>query len=218
MFTGLVEEIGAIRSVKSDAGGARLHVSCTFSPLVLGESIAVNGCCLTVTTILDDGFTCDASRETLDKTTTGSLSAGAKVHLERALALGDRLGGHLVTGHVDGVGKLVERAPLGDAVRVTFEAPETLAPMIAPKGSVTLDGVSLTVNRVEGRRFDVVLVPFTRKETLFDQRPVGAAINMEVDVLAKYVARMLGRPGVDGSGSGEGLSLEALAKAGFTRG
>ena len=217
MFTGLVQQIGKVSELRRSAGGVLLRIACTYQKLVLGESIAVNGCCLTVTTILDDGFTADASQETLDKTTVGALRVGDSVHLERALAAGDKLGGHLVTGHVDGVGKLVQRDPLGDAVRVTFEVPELLAPLIAPKGSVTLDGTSLTVNSVNGRRFDVVLVPFTRSETLFDHRALGAGINVEVDVLAKYVARLLGKPGVDGTGGGEGLSLEALAKAGFVR-
>jgi riboflavin synthase len=217
MFTGLVQQIGKIQDLRRSPGGVLLRVAATYQKLVLGESIAVNGCCLTVTTILDDGFTADASQETLDKTTTGALRVGDAVHLERALSMGDKLGGHLVTGHVDGVGKLVSRDPLGDAVRVTFEVPELLAPLIAPKGSATLDGTSLTVNSVHGKRFDVVLVPFTRKETLFDGKALGAGINVEVDVLAKYVARLLGKPGVDGTGGGDGLTLEALAKAGFVR-
>lgn len=220
MFTGLVAEIGKVREIQHGAGGARLRIQCTFEELVLGESIAVNGCCLTVTTILSDGFTCDASKETLDKSTTGALRVGDGVHLERALAVGDRLGGHLVTGHVDGVGKLVSRAPLGDAVRTTFEVPAPLGPMIAPKGSITIDGVSLTVNHVDELRFDVVLVPYTQKETLFGQMELGAAVNLEVDVLAKYVARLLGRPGVDGMGDksgGGGVTLDLLAKAGFVR-
>jgi riboflavin synthase len=217
MFTGLVQQIGKVGDLKRSAGGTLVRILASFPELVLGESIAVNGCCLTVTTILENGFTADASQETLDKTTTGALRVGDAVHLERALSTGDKLGGHLVTGHVDGVGTLVERVPLGDAVRVTFEVPELLAPLIAPKGSVTLDGTSLTVNSVHGRRFDVVLVPFTRKETLFDRKVVGAGINVEVDVLAKYVARLLGKPGVDGTGGGQGLTIEALSKAGYVR-
>ena len=220
MFTGLVAEIGRVREIKHDAGGARLRIACSFSALVLGASIAVNGCCLTVTSILSDGFTCDASQETLDLTTVGALAVADGVHLERALQAGERLGGHLVTGHVDGVGKLHARAPLGDAERVTFTVPSALAPMIAPKGSITIDGVSLTVNHVDDLQFDVVLVPYTRKETLFGQKRLGADVNLEVDVLAKYVARLLGRPGVDGAGgtrAGQGLTLETLAEAGFVR-
>ncbi len=220
MFTGLVAEVGQVREVQHGSGSARLRIACTFSQLVLGESIAVNGCCLTVTSILADGFTCDASQETLDKTTTGALSVSHGVHLERAMQVGDRLGGHLVTGHVDGVGKLVARAPLGDAERVTFSVPPVLAPLIAPKGSITIDGVSLTVNHVDDLKFDVVLVPYTRRETLFGKKALGADVNLEVDVLAKYVARLLGRAGVDGGGGepGERLTLEMLSKAGFVQG
>lgn len=223
MFTGLVAEVGRVRAIQHGAGGARLGIQCSFAGLFLGESIAVNGCCLTVTSILGDGFTCDASRETLDKSTTGALQVSDGVHLERALQLGDRLGGHLVTGHVDGVGRLVARAPLGDAERVTFSVPRELAPFVAPKGSITIDGASLTVNHVDDLCFDVVLVPYTLKETLFGRMPPGGDVNLEVDVLAKYVARLLGRAGVDGAfggGAGDGggrLSLEMLARAGFVR-
>jgi riboflavin synthase len=214
MFTGLVAELGRVQGVRKGPGGAELAIASGFRGLVLGESIAVNGCCLTVTALSAQGFTADASHETLARTTTGALRAGHAVHLERALALGDRLGGHLVTGHVDGVGRLVARAPLGDAVRLGIEVPAALSPFLAPKGSITLDGASLTVNGVDGLRFEVVLVPFTQKETLFGQKTVGDALNVEVDVLAKYVARLLGRPGVDGGESG-GLSHEALVRAGF---
>lgn len=215
MFTGLVQRRGRITAVDRTGEGARLAVACTFDGLELGESIAVDGTCLTVTSRIDAGFTCDASSETLARTTLGERRVGAGVHLERALRLGDRLGGHLVTGHVDGVGRMVERHPLGDSVRVVFEAPAELAPLIAPKGSVTVDGVSLTVNGVEGQRFDVVLVPFTRRETTFDERSVGAPVNLETDVLAKYVARLLGRPGVGGGDGGGGVTLDLLARQGY---
>ena len=224
MFTGLVDSIGEIQQVARTADGARFHVACGYEALALGESIAVNGVCLTVTeeTRAPRGFWADASTETLDKTNLGELKSGGRVHLERALRLGDRMGGHVVTGHVDGVGRIVTRTPLGDAVRVTFEVPESLAPFFAPKGSATIDGVSLTVNGAAERRFDVALVPFTRSETLFDHKPVGARVNLEVDVLAKYVARLLGRPGVDGIPPGlgprdgdEGGLLESLRKGGY---
>lgn len=260
MFTGLVDSIGEIQQVARTADGARFHVACGYDALVLGESIAVNGVCLTVVSTgaerspraesrpggftraepetgshpndaslrsrtprrgaqLDGGFWADASTETLDKTNLGELKSGGRVHLERAVRLGDRMGGHLVTGHVDGVGRIVSRTPLGEAVRVTFEVPESLAPFFAPKGSATIDGVSLTVNGAAERRFDVALVPFTRSETLFDHKPVGARVNLEVDVLAKYVARLLGRPGVDGVDPGqagdEGGLLESLRKGGY---
>ena len=213
MFTGLVDSLGTIRAIQRTAKGVRLRVATGYQELVLGESIAVMGTCLTVTTIESDGFWADASKETLEKTNLGELRESSRVHLERALQLGDRLGGHLVSGHVDGVGRIAAREPVGDAAKVTFEVPERLAPFLAPKGSVTIDGVSLTVNGVRGTRFDVMLVPFTRKETLFDERPVGAKVNLEVDILAKYVARLMGRPGVDGRG--DALSLELLQRQGY---
>lgn len=213
MFTGLVDAVGEIVSITPTAKGARLRVRCRYDNYVMGESIAVSGTCLTVVEHGADYFDAEASKETLDKTMLGERRKGERVHLERALQLGDRLGGHLVTGHVDGVGVLAERTPLGDAVRVRFDVPEALAPFFAPKGSVTIDGVSLTVNGASSTHFDVVLVPYTRKETLFDERALGARVNLEVDVLAKYVARLLGRPGVDGVAPGGGDQSASLARA-----
>ena len=198
MFTGLVETIGTIERVEHGAKGARFRFRCNYRDYEPGESIAVSGICLTVTEFDAAGFSAEASKETLDKTVIGQKRVGDRVHLERAMPAYGRLGGHLVSGHVDGVGRLASRAPLGDAVKVTFEVPAQLAPFLAPKGSVTIDGVSLTVNGASGTRFDVVLVPYTRSETLFDTLPEGGAVNIEVDLLAKYVARLMGRPGVDG--------------------
>lgn len=218
MFTGIVQEIGAIRRIDRGARGVTFHVACGFPSLVLGESIATQGVCLTVTRDLGDGFAADASAETLSSTKLGDLRVGSRVHLERALATGDRLGGHLVSGHVDGVGRLVERTPVGDAAKLVFEVPARLAPFLAPKGSITIDGVSLTVNGATGTRFDLMLVPFTRRETLFDELAPGDAVNLEVDVLAKYVARLLGRPGVDGIDPGAdegGVTLDLLRRHGY---
>jgi riboflavin synthase len=195
MFTGLVQQIGRVREVRRGGGGAALWIDAQLGALDMGESIAVDGACLTVKAMDAAGFRADASAETLAKTTLGDRRGGDPVHLERALRLGDRLGGHLVTGHVDGVGRMVERAGLGDSEKVVFEVPRDLARFIAPKGSVTVDGVSLTVNGVAGNRFDVVLVPYTRQETTFDRRPTGARVNIETDVLAKYVARLLAAGG-----------------------
>jgi len=217
MFTGLVQQIGTILSLERDSKGATIHVGCSFPELVLGESIATHGICLTVIRDSGRGFYAEASEETLVKSVLGDLRVNERVHLERALGATDKLGGHLVTGHVDGVGRIVERIPLGDAVRMIVEVPSELAPFLAPKGSITIDGVSLTVNGATGNRFDVALVPFTRKETVFDALPVGARVNLEVDILAKYVARLLGRPGVDGvppGGSG-GVTLDLLRKHGY---
>lgn len=220
MFTGLVETLGTLERITRRGPDAELEIACSLTGYVLGESIAVNGVCLSVTRHSSRSFTVDASAETLAKTTLGELHPGARVHLERALSLGARLGGHIVTGHVDGAGQLVEKTPLGEALRVSFEVPPKLSPFLAPKGSITVDGTSLTVNGASGTRFDVVLVPVTRAKTLLGDKQPGARVNLEVDVLAKYVARLLGRPGVDGVAPGEatasgGVDLQALERAGF---
>jgi riboflavin synthase len=220
MFTGLVEELGTLTRLTRKGLDAELEVRCAFRDYVLGESIAVNGVCLSVTRWGQDWFAVDASAETLAKTSLSEVGVGGRVHLERALSYGARVGGHLVTGHVDGVGHVVSRDPLGEAVKMVFEAPAELAPLLAPKGSVAIDGTSLTVNGASGLRFDVVLVPITQGKTLLAERKPGAKVNLEVDVLAKYVARLLGRPGVDGlpSTQGEGaggVTLELLRKQGY---
>lgn len=220
MFTGLVQAVGVVHAIRRTAAGAAITITHPFGALTLGESIAVNGVCLSVTKIEDGRFTCDASIETLSKTTLGAFDRGACVHLERALCVGDRLGGHLVSGHVDGVGRVVKKSPLGDALRMVFEAPVALGRFFAPKGSVTIDGISLTINGATGSQFDVALVPITRAETRLDQRAVGESVNIEVDVLAKYVARLLGQPGVDGASPQQpsalaGVDLDLLRRAGY---
>lgn len=197
MFTGLIEQVGTIEALDHREDGLGIRIACALHPYTLGESIAVNGTCLTVKSFSEAHFDADASPETLDKTTLGDLSSRDRVHLERAMALGDRLGGHLVTGHVDGVGTIVGEESEGEYLRVTFEVPNPLAPFLAPKGSITVNGVSLTVNAVQGARFDVMLVPFTLDETTFGQMRPGARVNLEVDILAKYVASLMGKPGVD---------------------
>ena len=197
MFTGLIEQVGTIDRLERRDDGLSIRIACALHPYERGESIAVNGTCLTVKSFSEEHFDADASLETLDKTNLGDLGEGSRVHLERAVALGSRLGGHLVTGHVDGVGTLVARAPEGDYVRASFEVPKRLAPFLAPKGSITVDGVSLTVNTVAGTIFDVMLVPYTLDETTFGEMPSGARVNLEVDILAKYVASLMGKPGVD---------------------
>lgn len=217
MFTGIVEEIGTVRDVERTGADATLRVECAFRDYVLGESIAVSGCCLSVTRADERGFCADASVETLEKTTLGELRPGDRVHLERALSASDRLGGHVVSGHVDGTGRIVGRTPLGRAVKIDLEVPAHLAPFLAPKGSVAVDGTSLTVNGAAGNRFDVVLVPVSQGKTLFLEKAIGARVNLEVDVLAKYVARLLGRPGVDGvePGAPAGVSEELLRRMGY---
>lgn len=197
MFTGLVEQVGTVESLTRRQDALTIRIACALHPYELGESIAVNGICLTVKSFGEGYFDADASSETLDKTNLDDLERGDRVHLERALALGDRLGGHLVTGHVDGVGTVIARAPDGDYVRTTFEVPPRLAPFLAPKGSITVDGVSLTVNTVQDTRFDVMLVPYTLRHTTFGEMSPGRRVNLEIDILAKYVASLMGKPGVD---------------------
>ena len=197
MFTGLIAQVGIIEALERREDGLSIRIGCALHPYELGESIAVDGTCLTVKSFGKSHFDADASLETLDKTKLGSLSLGERVHLERALALGERLGGHLVTGHVDGVGKVAERATEGEYLRVTFEVPARLAPFLAPKGSIAVDGVSLTVNAVRGSRFDVMLVPYTLEETKLGDMQPDTLVNFEVDILAKYVASLMGKPGVD---------------------
>jgi riboflavin synthase len=194
MFTGLVEAKGTLASRTARGPGARLAIRCAFAaePLVMGESISVDGCCLSVVAISNDGFEIDASAETLARTTLGSLGVGATVNLERATKLGDRMGGHIVSGHVDGVATVVERRPLGEAIALAFEVPEPLARYIAEKGSICVSGVSLTVNAVQQARFEVAIIPITRRETNLDALDTGAKVNIEVDVIARYVARMMG--------------------------
>jgi riboflavin synthase len=215
MFTGLVQQIGEVVSVRRVGPDTEIRVAADFAELVNGESIAVDGACLTVTTVVSNGFLANASAETLERTNLQQLKSGAKVHLERALRLEDRLGGHIVSGHVDGVGKKIGMEVIGGSVRVTFELPPEIAPFVAPKGAIAIDGASLTVNGASGVQLDVVLVPFTRAATLIDKKPNGSSVNIEVDLLAKYVARLMGKPGVDGRAPGHGISLDLLAKHGF---
>jgi riboflavin synthase len=195
MFTGLVAVTGAVASVRPKSGGigARMAIRARFEdgPLVLGESIAVHGACLSVDAILPDGFEIDATYETLSRTTLGGLEAGSPVHLERALRAADRLGGHLMTGHVDGVGTLAERRPVGDAVWMAFRVPTDLSKFIAEKGSIAVDGVSLTVNAAHRDTFEVTLIPHTLGKTALGALAAGGRVNLEVDLIARYVARLL---------------------------
>jgi riboflavin synthase len=219
VFTGLVETKGALVRRTPHGPDARLVIEGALavddSPIELGESISVDGVCLTVAAIVSPKspvvFEADASSETLAKTTLGALPLGAAVNLERAVPLGGRMGGHIVSGHVDGVGRIADKTPVGGAVKVTFEAPRELARFIAPKGSIAVSGVSLTVNNVDGTRFDVVLVPHTREKTSLDLLGAGAPVNLEVDVLARYVARLL----ETGRESSDAAWIDRLSRAGY---
>ena len=203
MFTGLVAEKGALVRRTPSAAGVRLEIAVppgkAMAELVLGESIAVSGCCLTVAAKTERGFEADASPETLARTTLGGLPEGAAVNLERALQVGDRLGGHLVSGHVDGVGTVVARTASGEggeALVLRFRVPPELARFLAVKGSIVVDGVSLTVNVVEKNELAVMLIPVTREKTSLDALTVGAAVNIEVDTIARYVAQLLDARGI----------------------
>lgn len=222
MFTGLVESKGRLVRRTQSGADARLVIEGVFdvarSPIALGESIAVDGVCLTVTTFTEGSptvFEVDASAETLARTTLGSLTVGAAVNLERAMQLGGRMGGHIVSGHVDGVGRIADRSPLGAAIKVAFQAPRELMRFVAPKGSICVSGVSLTVNGVEGDRFDVVLVPHTQEKTSLEALPVGVPVNLEVDLLARYVARLLEAGRDAGAGSSDEAWMERLKRAGY---
>jgi len=212
MFTGLVQDTGEIAAVRADAGGRVLAVrtGLPLAQVAIGDSIAVDGVCLTVETLEGDTFTATAGPETLSLTTLGGFRAGRRVHLEQALALGERLGGHLVQGHVDCTGTVTSASRQGDAQVIWIEAPAHDARYIAAKGSICVDGVSLTVNEVQGRRFRVNIVPHTLQVTrMGDYRP-GDAVNLEVDILAKYVERLLST-----AEPGKGLTLDTLRKNGF---
>jgi len=191
MFTGIITDVGRVRSVEQQ-GDTRFVVETTFdtASVAMGASIACSGVCLTV---IDKGpgwFAVQASAETLAKTKLGVLGQGGALNLERALRVGDELGGHIVTGHVDGVGKVATIVPEGESLRFTFEAPAKLARYIASKGSVAIDGISLTVNEVEGARFGVNVIPFTRAHTTLGRAKAGDPVNIEVDILARYVGRL----------------------------
>ena len=194
MFTGLIEGIGTLAGRESRGGDARLRIGAgtlPFSDIALGDSIAVNGACLTVAAFDAGGFEADASNETLALTTLGELAIGRALNLERAMRPSDRLGGHLVSGHVDGVGKVLHHWDDGRAQRWLFEAPAQLRRYIAAKGSICVDGVSLTVNAVDDTGFEVALVPHTLQHTAFASTAIGDPVNLEIDLVARYVERLL---------------------------
>jgi riboflavin synthase len=214
VFTGLVETSGKLAARSQSGPGFRLSVKTALGPLELGESISVNGACLTVARIGADGFDADISEETAALTTLGKLVPGALLNLERSLSLGSRLGGHLVTGHVDGIARVGKLEKSGEASKVTLEAPKALLRYVAVKGSVALDGVSLTVNGVGPQGFDVMLIPHTLAVTNLGGLRPGRELNLEVDLLARYVARYLdtAEPGAGTAGAEDGLT-RALKQA-----
>ncbi len=212
MFTGIVQAVGEVRALERRGSGARARIGTPpgfLEGVAVGDSIAVSGVCLTAVTVAPGAFEADLSAETLARTTLGRLTARARVNLEKALTLSTPLGGHLVTGHVDGVATVAARQPRGECVLLRFRLPGGLARYVARKGSVAVDGVSLTVNAVEGETFDVSLVPHTLAVTTLDGLRPGARVNLEVDIVARYLERLLeGR--LDG-----GLTWERLAGLGL---
>jgi riboflavin synthase len=216
IFTGLIIEVGRVRSLDRRADGAYLVVEaqkileCTR----LGDSISINGVDLTVVEMGKGFFCADASLETLKRSTLGELRAGSRVNLERALAVGERLGGHMVQGHVDGTGELLSVAPEGNAYRMRFRFPEELGCYIAMKGSITVDGISLTVAGLGRDWFEVAIIPHTWRETILSELKNGDRVNLEVDVLAKYVERLMTRDEDAGKASSK-LTVEYLQERGY---
>ena len=193
MFSGIVADVGLIKLAQDREGGLRLTVATEalgMDDVQLGDSIAVNGVCLTVVNLAGNDFTVDVSRETLN-CTAGLENQGGHVNLEKALRLSDRLGGHMVSGHVDGVGEVIAFNDIGESWRLVVRAPHELAKYIAMKGSITINGVSLTVNQVAGAEFEVNLIPHTLDVTTLNELKVGSKVNLEIDLIARYVERML---------------------------
>ena len=219
MFTGIIEAIGTIRALSPKGGDVRVYVETgklDLADVKLGDSIAVNGVCLTAVELPGDGFWADVSRETLARTAFIDLKTGSKVNLEKALTPSSRLGGHLVSGHVDGVGEILKREDNARAIQFTVRAPRELAKYIALKGSITVDGTSLTVKAVNGAEFELTIVPHTLVETIMaDYRP-GRQVNLEVDLLARYLERLLlGDKAAEPAASG--ISESFLAEHGYLK-
>ncbi len=221
MFTGIIEAVGTVGAILQTQGDMKLYIrtgALDLSDVQLGDSIATNGVCLTAVELPGDGFWADVSRESLAHTRFNTLNVGDKVNLEKALMPTSRLGGHIVTGHVDGIGQIVERQADARSIRFVVEAPPELSRYIAAKGSITVDGVSLTVNSVEGRTFTLNVVPHTAQETLIDHYEPGTEVHLEVDLIARYLERLLTAPVKEESESNEsGLTLAKLAEHGFMK-
>ena len=215
MFTGIIEELGTIRSIRRGAASAVLSIGAeaVLSDLRIGDSVAVNGVCLTATGVDGSGFTADVMHETLQRSSLGALGPGSRVNLERAMAADGRFGGHIVSGHIDGTGTIAERRRDDNAVWYTVSAPPALLRYIVEKGSVAIDGISLTVASVEADRFSVSVIPHTAAVTLLGAKGPGDVVNLETDIIGKYVERLL-RP-ADTPAARSGISLEFLAENGF---
>jgi len=220
MFTGIIEGSGTVNAIRPSGRGSRFTIASDvdLTGTRIGDSIAVNGVCLTAVILEGRRFTVDVSPETLDRSVLGGIKVGERVNLERALRLSDRLDGHLVSGHVDGIGTLRERKTLANAILISFRVPEALSRYMIEKGSVAVDGVSLTVNRCDSTSFDVSIIPHTAALTTVGRKQVGDAVNIETDMIGKYVERFLvsrspGQSTPDGPAGGIDMAL--LAKSGF---
>jgi len=215
MFTGIIEEVGTVESVVPSGGGAvlRIRAARVLDGARLGDSISTDGCCLTITKLTGSGFEADCSAETLRLTSIGTMRPGQGVNLERAMALGDRLGGHLVQGHVEGVGKLTGRRAEGDSAMMRFSFPPELGRYIIHKGSIAVGGISLTVAVLGDGWFEVAVIPVTLEWTTLGKLAIGSPVNLETDLIAKYVERLLGDRAP--ATAGAPLSVEALEDMGY---
>jgi riboflavin synthase len=219
MFTGIIEGLGAVAAIRPAGQGKRLAITADFelAGTKVGDSIAVSGACLTAVAIAGRQFDVDASPETLARTTLGAARVGERVNLERALRLSDRIDGHLVSGHTDGTGVIASREAAGNAVIVTVAVPEALTRYMIVKGSVAVDGVSLTINRIEADRFSVSIIPYTSGLTTIGFKQKGEGVNIEVDMIGKYVEKFLSAQTGRAAAPSSGVSMELLAKAGYIK-
>ena len=219
MFTGIIEGLGTITAVKSSGQGRQFSITADFSlnQSRIGDSIAVSGACLTVVTITDRRFAVDVSPETLEKTTFSTAQVGDRVNLERALRFSDRLDGHLVSGHVDGIGVIKEKKVQGNATVISFEIPENLSRYMIEKGSVAVDGISLTINACDNHSFEVSVIPHTANVTTIGAKKIAETVNIETDMIGKYVERFVGKRHTDitkKQNDGSSLDMQFLAKKG----
>jgi len=217
VFSGIVEEMGAVQAIERGLAGAKFSIlaSAILEDLQVGESVSVSGACLTATTIEDNSFSVDVSTETLNCTFLSKMTVGTPLNLERAMKLNARIGGHLVTGHVDGVGILRAREQDGNALYLTVEAPDDVIRYCVPKGSITMDGISLTINAVKGSSFSVAIIPHTAKVTTIGLKQIGDLMNLESDLIGKYVERLLQGSGTLPSPSAPSIDKDYLQKRGL---
>ncbi|GAB5380309.1 MAG: riboflavin synthase [Aliiglaciecola sp.] len=220
MFTGIIEDIGTITKLQPKGDDIRLTVNVDkldMSDVALGDSIATNGVCLTVVDFSDKHYSVDVSPETIKRSGFANYNVGSKVNLEKAMQATSRFGGHIVSGHVDGVGKIIAINPIDRWLEIWIQAPDELAKYISEKGSITVDGVSLTVNDVDGAKFMLTLIPHTLQETIIGTYEVGSRVNLEVDLIARYLERLMMGDKAAKSSQGEGIDMSFLAKHGYLK-